>query len=93
MKRRGDGGKPTITERIDAVATHKYFALPLFLAMMLVVFLITFSGPGAWLSDGIAAFLENVLCPGASAWLNSLGAPRLAHRSAGGRADLRGGGA
>ena len=43
--------------------------------MMLVVFLITFSGPGAWLSDGIAAFLENVLCPGASAWLNSLGAP------------------
>ena len=75
VKRRGDGGKPTITERIDAVATHKYFALPLFLAMMLVVFLITFSGPGAWLSDGIAAFLENVLCPGASAWLNSLGAP------------------
>ena len=38
VKRRGDGGKPTITERIDAVATHKYFALPLFLAMMLVVF-------------------------------------------------------
>ena len=75
VKRRGDGGKPTITERIDAVATHKYFALPLFLAMMLVVFLITFSGPGAWLSDGIAAFLEDVLCPGASAWLNSLGAP------------------
>ena len=75
VKRRGDGGKPTITERIDAVATHKYFALPLFLAMMLVVFLVTFSGPGAWLSDGIAAFLENVLCPGASAWLNSLGAP------------------
>ena len=75
VKRRGDGGKPTITERIDAVATHKYFALPLFLAMMLVVFLITFSGPGDWLSDGIAAFLENVLCPGASAWLNSLGAP------------------
>ena len=75
VKRRGGGGKPTVTERIDAVATHKYFALPLFLAMMLAVFLITFSGPGAWLSDGIAAFLEDVLCPGAAGWLSSLGAP------------------
>ena len=75
VRRRSRDGKPTLTERIDAVATHKYLALPVFLAMMLVVFLITFSGPGAWMSDGIAAFVENILCPGVSGWLRALGAP------------------
>ena len=43
--------------------------------MMLAVFLITFSGPGAWLSDGIAWFVEEVLCPGVSGWLAALHAP------------------
>ena len=71
---RSDGGQ-TITERIDAIATHKYFAIPLFLAMMLTVFLITFSGPGAWLSDGIAWFVEEVLCPGVAGWLAAAHAP------------------
>ncbi len=75
VKRKADTGKPTVTERIDAVATHKYFAIPLFLCMMLVVFLITFSGPGAWLSDGIAWFVEDVLCPGVSGWFSAIGAP------------------
>ena len=75
VQRRSREGRPTRTERIDAVATHKYFAIPLFLVMMLLVFLVTFSGPGAWLSDGIAWFMEEVLCPGASGLLASAGAP------------------
>ena len=75
VRRKSREGKPTLTERIDAVATHKYLALPVFLVMMLVVFLITFSGPGAWMSDGIAAFVENTLCPGVSSWLSAIGAP------------------
>lgn len=75
VKRKSREGKPTVTERIDAVATHKIWAIPVFLVMMLLVFLVTFSGPGAWLSDGIAAFVENILCPGVSGWLNHLGAP------------------
>ena len=37
---------------IDAVATHRVWAIPVFLGMMLAVFLATFSGPGAWMSDG-----------------------------------------
>ena len=75
VQRKSREGRPSLTERIDAVATHKYLAIPLFLSMMLLVFLATFSGPGAWLSDGIAWFVEEVLCPGVSGWLAALHAP------------------
>ena len=75
VRRGNHGGALTVTERIDAVATHRIWAIPLFLGMMLAVFLLTFSGPGAWLSDGIAWFVEEVLCPGVSGWLAALHAP------------------
>ena len=75
VKRGNHGEALTVTERIDAVATHRIWAIPLFLGMMLAVFLLTFSGPGAWLSDGIAWFVEEVLCPGVSGWLAALHAP------------------
>ena len=75
VKRKDSAGAPTVTERIDAVATHRIWAIPVFLGMMLAVFLVTFSGPGAWLSDGIAWFVEEVLCPGVSGWLSAVQAP------------------
>ena len=75
VKKKNTDGVKTVTEKIDAVATHRVWAIPLFLGMMLLVFLITFSGPGAWLSDGIAWFVEEVLCPGVSGWLAALHAP------------------
>ena len=75
VKKKNTAGEKTVTERIDAVATHRVWAIPVFLGMMLAVFLVTFSGPGAWLSDGIAWFVEEVLCPGVSGWLTSLHAP------------------
>ena len=75
VKKKSLAGQRTVTERIDAVATHRIWAIPVFLGMMLAVFLITFSGPGAWLSDGIAWFVEEVLCPGVSGWLAALHAP------------------
>ena len=77
VRRAGRTDKPTVTERIDSVATHKYFALPLFLGLMLVVFLLTFSGPGAWLSDAIATFMEDVLCPGVAGALTAAKAPEI----------------
>jgi len=75
VRKKSREGERTVTERIDAVATHKYLAIPLFLAMMLAVFLVTFSGPGAWLSDGIAWFVEDILCPGVAGWLAAIHAP------------------
>ena len=47
-----------ISEKIDRVVTHKIFAVPLFLLMMLVVFAITFGPPGAMLSDGMGAIMD-----------------------------------
>ncbi len=75
VRKKNHDGERTVTERIDAVATHRVWAIPVFLGMMLAVFLATFSGPGAWMSDGIAWFVEEALCPGVSGWLASLRAP------------------
>ena len=68
-------GKKTVTERIDDVVTHKIFAIPVFLLMMLVMFLFTFSGPGKWLGDGMAWFIDGVLTPGVAGWLSAISAP------------------
>ena len=75
VKKKSHDGERTATERIDAVATHRIWAIPVFLGMMLAVFLVTFSGPGAWMSDGIAWLVEEVLCPGAAGWLEAVRAP------------------
>ncbi len=43
-------GELTLSDKIDAVVTHKWLAVPVFLLMMLVMFSLTF-GPGAFFSD------------------------------------------
>ncbi len=68
-------GKKTVTERIDDVVTHKIFAIPVFLLMMLMMFLFTFSGPGKWLGDLMAWFIDGVLTPGVAGWLSAISAP------------------
>ncbi len=70
----------TLTDRIDRVATHRIFAVPLFLLMMLVMFVLTFGPVGSFLSDGVAyiidafsGWLETVLTGiNAAAWLTGL---------------------
>ncbi len=70
----------TLTDRIDKVATHRIFAVPLFLFMMLVMFVLTFGPVGSFLSDGVAyvidafsGWLETVLTRiNAAAWLTGL---------------------
>jgi ferrous iron transport protein B len=62
------GRKPeTVSDRIDKIATHKYLAVPLFLAMMLIVFAVTFTFAGSLLSDGAAFLIEQF-----SGWLNGV---------------------
>jgi len=70
----------SISDRIDRIATHKFLAVPLFLAMMLVVFAITFTVAGAFLSDGTAFLFEEfssrlgevLKSAGVAQWLGSL---------------------
>lgn len=71
----------SISERIDSIFTHRFFAIPLFFAIILAVFWVTFGSVGSWLVSGVeylitaclSPALENVLCAaGASEWVRGL---------------------
>ena len=68
------------SEKIDRILTHKYFGIPIFLGIMLVIFWLTFSVIGAplqdlldagiqWLTGVLSEFLTQVHV---SQWLHSL---------------------
>ncbi len=70
----------TLSDRIDAIVTNKYLAVPAFLVLMLVMFSLTF-GPGQALSDGVDWFFSDWLATrvdwaltqtGVAPWVNSL---------------------
>lgn len=46
--------------RIDKVLTNRYFAIPLFVAIMGLVFYLTFNVFGAWLSDALAYAIDGL---------------------------------
>ncbi len=48
------------SDRIDNLLTHKYLALPVFLAIMLTTFWLTFNVAGAWLSDLMMAGIDAI---------------------------------
>ena len=47
-------GTETVTDRIDRVVTHRFFALPVFLLAMLLLLAVTFGPPGGYLTGGVA---------------------------------------
>ena len=67
-------------DKIDKFATHKIFAVPIFLVMMLVMLAITFGPPGAFLSNGAALAMDSLArwlggaleAAGTATWLVSL---------------------
>lgn len=74
-------GQYSVSDKIDRVMTNKWLAIPMFFAVMLLIFYITF-GPvgsfltarvswfiGSWLSDKVTVLL---LAAGASDWARSL---------------------
>ncbi len=50
--RRKPGRRGAATDRIDAILTNRYLGIPIFLAIMALIFTLTFDTVGAWLSDG-----------------------------------------
>lgn len=70
----------SLSDRIDAVVTNRFFAIPLFFAMVFFIFVITFGSIGSFLADGVAAFFtacslwaeQALLAAGASVWARSL---------------------
>ena len=78
--KKGGGSHEARDDKIDKAATHRIFAVPLFLFMMLVMLTVTFGPPGALLADGmdfavssLAGWLGGALESGGVApWLISL---------------------
>ena len=63
----------TASDRIDSVVTNKYLAIPVFLAMMLVMFAITFGPIGSFLSDGVEHLVGDVFAGAVSQFLTAAG--------------------
>ena len=66
--------KVSLTEKIDRIALHKVFGIPLFLFAMYLVFLVTMKVGGAFI-DFFDLFFGTIFVDGGTALLRWLGAP------------------
>ncbi len=73
-------GTPTLSDRIDALVTHKILAIPVFLLTMLAMFALTF-GPGQTLADGMDTLIggyfadwvrEGLVAAGTAPWVEAM---------------------
>ncbi|MFR8230039.1 MAG: ferrous iron transport protein B [Anaeromassilibacillus sp.] len=70
----------SLSDRIDALATHRLLAIPLFFLLLTVIFVLTFGSVGSFLSNGLSkgfdvcsAWMERMLLSaGTSDWVRSL---------------------
>ena len=81
LKKKNKGGK-TISDKIDSIVTNRFLALPIFAVVMFIVYYVSITTVGGWLTDwtndvffgewiipGAQSFLENVGC---ADWLTGL---------------------
>ena len=69
-----------LSDRVDAIVMHRFFAIPLFLVLIFLVFYLTFGSVGAFFSEGLSAGFVAVskhvewllTMAGASEWVRSL---------------------
>jgi ferrous iron transport protein B len=64
----------SITDRIDAVATNRFLAIPLFFLTILLIFWLTFGTVGSFFVNYVENLISRYLSPMADAALNSAGA-------------------
>ena len=58
--KRGESKAHLRSVKIDSVLTHKIFAIPIFIGIMLLMFYLTFGVIGALLSDILTYFIDNI---------------------------------
>lgn len=56
--KKGESKEQIRSSKIDAVLTHKFFAIPIFLGIMFMVFWLTFGVIGAFLSSGFSYLID-----------------------------------
>lgn len=78
----GENKQERLRRKIDALVTHPLFALPLFAAVMLLIFKITFGSFGAYLSGLLSGFFGDYLASALSGLLLRAGAPDFLRRLA-----------
>ena len=60
VKKSGHSKEHLRSVKIDNVLTHKYFAIPIFLGIMLIIFWLTFNVIGSGLSDLLGAGIDGI---------------------------------
>jgi len=74
VKKNSAKGDLTISDKIDKIVTNRVLAIPLFLAVMLIVFRITFGTVGTFLSDLLDGFINGTIAEAVTGLLESAGA-------------------
>ena len=78
--KRDPEGKPTFSNKLDDILTHRIWAIPIFIAVMGATFWITFGPIGSFFTDGFKNLIEQLIGSadaavrdaGASEWLHGL---------------------
>lgn len=65
----------TISDKIDGIVTNKYLAIPLFLLIMLIIFMVTFGSVGSFLKGGVEYIIHSAISPAVNELLLKTGAP------------------
>lgn len=73
--RKGASDKPNLSDRIDRVLTNKFFAIPIFLGIMAVIFLLTFGTLGKWMQEGMEWLIFDTAQPAVGRALEAAKAP------------------
>jgi len=79
VKKKERSGELTLSDKIDRVVTNRILAIPLFLAVMFVVFRITFGAVGSATIDWLDVFFNDTLAGLVSGWLEAAGAAGWLH--------------
>ncbi len=65
--------RKTLTERLDKIVTNRFLGIPVFLAFLYLIFMVTFNWGGLYLSDALSLFLSDYITIWVQLGLNSLG--------------------
>ncbi len=74
IERKRSQGALSTSDKIDKVVTNRLLAIPLFLAVMFVVFKITFGALGSFTIDWVDVLINETIAGTISGWLEAAGA-------------------